>query len=61
MLWWWKNNRKVVVVDCVVVYSFTIHKAVLKKKVESRVDMRSIFFVDGKIYRINKVVEEEET
>ena len=50
-----------VVVDCVVVYSFTIHKAVLQKKVESRVDMRSIFFVDGEIYRINKVVEEEET
>ena len=26
----------------VVVYSFTIHEAVLKKKVESRVDVRSM-------------------
>ena len=31
-----------------------------KTKVESRVDVRSIFFVDGKIYRINEVVEERE-
>ena len=38
-MWWlWKNNRNVVVV----VYSFTIHEAVLKKKVESRVDVGSI-------------------
>ena len=38
MWWWWKNNRNV----AMVVYSFTIHEAVLKKKVESSVDVGSI-------------------
>ena len=40
----------------VVVYSFNIHEAVLKK-VECGVDVGSIggrVFVDGKIYRINR-------
>ena len=44
-----------------VVYSFTIHEAVLKK-VECGVDVGSIggrVFVDGKIYRINEEVEVE--
>ena len=40
------NSNVVVVVEgknvVVVVYSFTIHEAVLKKKVESRVDVRSM-------------------
>ena len=52
------NNRNVV---AVVVYSFTIHEAVLKK-VECGVDVGSIggrVFVDGKIYRINEEVEVE--
>ena len=46
----------------VVVYSFTIHEAVLKKG-ECGVDVGSIggrVFVDGKIYRINEEVEVEE-
>ena len=45
----------------VVVYSFTIHEAVLKK-FECGVDVGSIggrVFVDGKIYRINEEVEVE--
>ena len=45
----------------VVVYSFTIHEAVLKKG-ECGVDVGSIggrVFVDGKIYRINEEVEVE--
>ena len=46
----------------VVVYSFTIHDAVLKK-IKFRVDVESMYgryeddvFVDGKIYRINEEV-----
>ena len=35
--WWWENNRNV----AVVVYSFTIYEAVLKK-VECRVDVGSM-------------------
>ena len=46
-MWWWRKTfRNVVVVEgdkrnvlVVVVYSFTILEAVLKKKVESRVDV----------------------
>ena len=40
MWWWWcrENNRNVVVVA----YSFTIYEAVLKKKVEYRVDVGSM-------------------
>ena len=41
MWWWWRwreNNRNVVVV----LYSFTIYEAVLKKKVECRVDVGSM-------------------
>ena len=38
MWWWWKNNYR----NVVVVASFTIHEAELKKKVESRVDIGSI-------------------
>ena len=38
-MWWrWENNRNVVVV----VYSFTIYEAVLKTKVECRVDVGSM-------------------
>ena len=36
--WWRENNRNV----AVVVYSFTIYEAVLKKKVECRVDVGSM-------------------
>ena len=36
-MWWWRKTFRNVVV--VVVYSFTILEAVLKKKVESRVDV----------------------
>ena len=36
--WWWENNRNV----AVVVYSFTIYEAVLKK-VECRVDVGSMW------------------
>ena len=50
----------------VTVYSFKIHEAVLKKKIESWVDVGSMWgrsgvdvFVDGKIYRITEEVEEE--
>ena len=38
--WWWKENDRNV---AVVVYSFTIYEAVLKKKVESRVDVGSMW------------------
>ena len=37
--WWWRENNRNVV--AVVVYSFTIHEAVLKK-VECRVDVGSM-------------------
>ena len=41
-----ENNRNVVVVEgrnvVVVAYNFTIHEVVLKKKVESRVDVTSM-------------------
>ena len=36
-LWWRENNRSMGVV-----YSFTIHEAVLKKKKECRVDVGSM-------------------
>ena len=45
MRWWWRENNinvAVVVVVVVVVYSFTIYEAVLKKKVECRVDVASM-------------------
>ena len=54
-----RNNRNVVVV----VYSFTIHEAVLKKK-KSLGSMQGRYevevFVDGKIYSLNEKAEEEE-
>ena len=57
MCWWWwwrENNRNV----AVVVYSFTIYEAVLKRKKVRRYEVD--VFVDGKIYRINEDVEVEE-
>ena len=53
----WENNSNVVMV----VYSFTIHEAVFKKKVECRVDVGSLIGSSISPYTVNKPIRKKIT